>query len=101
MQAHHPEPGRHPMTRLTLAAALIAALIPACAGTSLPAAAGSTSYYSASGSYAGSSITRNGYTTFTNRKGSYVGSSVTRGNTTTLYGANGSRAGTITRNGRR
>jgi|EndMetStandDraft_8_1072994.scaffolds.fasta_scaffold1065701_1 hypothetical protein len=66
-----------------------------------PAAAGSRSYHNANGSYAGSSITRNGYTTFTNRGGSYVGSSVTRGNTTTIYDARGSRAGSVTRTGRR
>jgi hypothetical protein len=86
------------MTRLLTAGALIAALIPACAGT--PASAGQRSYYNANGSYAGSSITRNSSTTFTDGGGRYIGSSVTRGNTTTLYGANGSRAGSITRTGR-
>ena len=82
------------MTRLTLAAALIAAL-------TVPAAAGSRSYYGANGAYIGSSITRHGHTTFTNRGGAYIGSSVTRGNTTTIYDRSGNRAGSITRTGRR
>jgi hypothetical protein len=59
------------------------------------ATAGSASYYRANGSYAGSSITRNGHTTYTNSGGAYVGSSSTRGNTTTVYDRNGSRAGSI------
>ena len=77
-------------TRLTLAAAILAAM-------SLPALAGSASYY---GAYAGSSITRNGHTTFTNSGGAYVGSATARGRTTMLTGANASRVGSVTRTGR-
>ena len=90
----------NPMTRLTLATALLAALIPAFAGTSSPANAGSLSFYGRNGSYAGSSITRGNYSTFTDAGGRYIGSSIRSGRTTTIYGANGSRAGSITRTGR-
>jgi hypothetical protein len=88
------------MTRLLTCAALVAALLPACAGTSSPADAGFRSYYGASGAYAGGAVSRGGYVTHTDRGGRFVGSSVTRGNVTVIYGANGSRAGTIVRSGR-
>jgi hypothetical protein len=77
------------MRGLTICAALIA-----LTGSAM---AESRSFYDRNGSYAGSSISRNGYSTFTNARGSYAGSSVTRGNTTTIYDARGSRAGTVTR----
>jgi hypothetical protein len=50
------------MMRLALAVAAIAAL-------TVPASAGFRSYYSASGAYAGSAITRGSYSTFTNGGG--------------------------------
>ena len=79
---------------LLYAAALLATL-------TVPAAAGSTSYYNRNGSYAGSSLTRGNFTTYTNAGGAYAGSSVRIGRTTILYGANGSRVGSSTRTGRR
>ena len=79
---------------LLYAAVVLAAL-------TVPAAAGSRSYYSANGAYAGSSITRHGHTTFTDGGGAYLGSSVRRGRTTTIYDRRGSRAGSIIRTGRR
>ena len=73
--------------------ALVSAII--LAALAAPALAGSVSYYNRNGSYAGSSISRNGHTTYTNSGGGYVGSSVTRGNTTTVYDRNGSFAGSV------
>ena len=62
--------------------------------------AGFRSFYGSNGSYAGSSITRNGHTTFTDGGGRYVGSSIRSGRTTTIYDRTGSRTGSIARTGR-
>jgi hypothetical protein len=70
------------MKKILISAALVAV-------TTATANAQSRSFYSSSGSFAGSSVTCGGSTSFYNGSGHFSGSSIRHGNSTSFYNSSG------------